>query len=64
MLDKHFVMRYILKNQTANAKKRNSTCGSDFRERMFGANPYEENMEGVSEQRSEIVVASDGKFHR
>lgn len=25
-----------------NAKKRNSTCLSDFRERVFGANPYEE----------------------
>lgn len=26
---------------------------SDFRERVFGANPYEEHMEGVLEQRSE-----------
>ena len=41
------------KQKKENAKKRNSTCLSDFRERVFGANPYEENMEGVLEQRSE-----------
>lgn len=43
----------ILDKNIENAKKRNSTCLSDSREGVFGANPYEESMEGVLEQRSE-----------
>ena len=44
--------RKVRRNELV-VKKRNSTCLSDFRERVFGANPYEESMEGVLEQRSE-----------
>jgi hypothetical protein len=34
----------------------------DFRERVEDVNPYEESMEGVLEQRSELghIVVSDG----
>ncbi len=42
------------KNINLNAEKRSSTCILDFRERMFGANPYENYMEGILEQRNEM----------
>lgn len=37
----------LFKNKKENTGKRNSTCLSDFRERMFGVNPYEKTMDEV-----------------
>ncbi len=62
MLDKKSGFPYNQFKYRANAKKRSSTCALDFRERVEGVNPYEESMEGVLEQRSELenIVVSDG----
>ena len=47
------IKKHIYKRKNVNALKGNSTCEFDYRERMVGVNPYENNMEGVLEQRSE-----------